>query len=405
MLNALITTLANASRCLRPANATDTNRSDFGFTVHAVLPPPVTGMTLCTECVADAVERRIAVRRYNWSNGSSTITKWFRFVKMLRALGTPVRLLLRSRPQHGVFYMPCNAGVATIYNFLAILTARLRGYRCVLHHHFYRYVDRFQWRIKILTGLLGKHDLQILLCPEMEIRFRSLYGEMLPLAIIPSSIQLLQAGTPSYRPPGERRTPFYLGHISNLQMTKGLDTVIEVLRALRERGRDVRLILAGPIQSPIEQQLIDKAKEEFGHTLDYRGAVYGADKHRFFEDLHVKLFPTRYPDAQPLVITEAFSYSRPVIAFAQGCIPSMVSEQTGWSIPRDASFVPAAVAQIESWIDNPITYDDACRAAYARYVSMLKEASEALDNFVGWVCNEPAPDFVRRGTNSVNCAM
>ncbi len=170
---------------------------------------------------------------------------------------------------------------------------------------------------------------------------------------------------------------------------------------MRERGRDVRLILAGPVQSPVERQLIDKAKDEFRDALDYRGAVYIADKQRFFEDLHVKLFPTRYPDAQPLVVTEAFSYSRPVIAFAQGCIPSMVGDQSSWAIPRDASFVLAAVAQIETWINDPNAYDDACRAAHARYVTMLEEAREALDNFVRWVCNEPTPGFVRRAADSV----
>ena len=174
---------------------------ECGLTVHAVLPPPVTGMTVCTECVAAAVEGRATVRRYNWSIGSPTVTNWFRFVKMLRALATPTRLLLWSRPSHGVFYMPCNAGFATIYNFLALSAARLCGYRCVLHHHYYSYVDQFQWRIKLLTSLLGTNDLQILLCPEMEDRFRGLYGRMLPLAIIPSTIQLLQTGIPSFRPP------------------------------------------------------------------------------------------------------------------------------------------------------------------------------------------------------------
>jgi glycosyltransferase involved in cell wall biosynthesis len=371
--------------------------ADCELTVHAVLPPPVTGMTLCTESAVNAVARRAPVRRYNWSNGSPRVTPWFRFVKALRALATPWKILFSSRPRHAVFYMPANAGFAILYNFLALAAARIRGYRCVLHHHYYRYVDDFEWRMKLLSHVLGPNDLQIVLCPEMERRFRALYGSALPLAVMPSMIQLLQgeAEPPPVPETAASGGAFCLGHITNLQLAKGLDLVFDVLRELRRRNCDVRLVLAGPIDTAVERGMIEAAKAEFGERLDYRGPVYGPEKRKFYQDIHVKVYPTRM-DAQPLVITEAFAHGRPVISFGRGCIPGMMPCRD-WSIAAESDFVEPAVRQIVRWIDDRAAYVEACQLARKQSGALLEEARTALDNFVHWVCREPDQGFVHRG--------
>lgn len=316
---------------------------------------------------------------------------------------TPWKLLFGSRPARGVFYMPANSGLAVYLNVFALAAARLRGYRCVLHHHHFRYVERYEWRTKMLTQLLGQDDLEIMLCPDMERRFRALYGQALPLAVMPSTVQMLQSRTdpppvPSLNGPGPG--PFCTGHITNLQLAKGLDLVIDVHRELRRRGRDVRLILAGPIDTAVEQRLIDAAQSEFGESLDYRGPVYNADKRRFFEGIHVMVYPTRN-DAQPLVVSETFSYGRPVLSFGRGCIPGLMGPAKSWSIPVDDDFVTRAVIQIEMWIDDPAAYADACRLARQRYEELLDEARQSLENFIHWICCEPDNGFVRRSAQVV----
>jgi glycosyltransferase involved in cell wall biosynthesis len=378
-----------------------TSSAGFGVTVHAVLPPPVTGMTLCTQGILDAMSQHVPVRSYNWSNGSATITPRFRAFKAVRALLTPWKLLFSRRPAHGVFYMPVNAGPALLFNIVAAIAARVRGYRCTFHHHFYRYLERPDWRLKVVDRLLGSNGLHIVLCPDMENRLRRLYGCWTPIAIIPSTVQLLHADwvpQPHEDIYSHRTSPFCIGHISNLQMAKGLDLVIEVLRVLRDRRRDVRLVLAGPTHSQIEQGMIAAAQEEFGSSIDYRGPVYGAEKQRFFRDLHVKLFPTRYPDAQPLVITESFAFARPVISYGRGCIPGMMGPAAEWSISTDADFVSAAVSLIEHWIDDPAAYLNACRLARRRFEDLLRHAQFALDDFIAWIRCEPVEGFVRRGS-------
>lgn len=371
---------------------------DYGLTVHAVLPPPVTGMTLCTDGIAEAMSKRVNVRRFSWSNGSRKITKWFKFVKACRAMSTPWRLLFGPRPRHGVFYMPANAGMAVVYNMLAIGAARLRGYRCVLHHHYFRYVERFQWRMRLLTRFLGPNDLEIVLCPEMERLFRKHYGQTLPIAIIPSTVQLLPMPKPS---PSESVTPrrdaaFCLGHLTNLQISKGLDLVIEVFRTLRSRGRNVRLVLAGPTDTAVEKRLIDDAQAEFGELLDYRGPVYNDDKRRFYQDVDAIIYPTRN-DAQPLVVSESLSFGKPVVTFARGCIPGLLGPELPLAYPVDSDYVTAAVAQVEAWIDSPKSYAQVSQQARHRYDDLLVEARTALEQFANWICCEPDGGFVRRG--------
>ena len=233
----------------------------------------------------------------------------------------------------------------------------------------------------------------------MEQRFRALYGPALPLAVMPSTIQLLQADAPPPPIPEERvpRTgPFCIGHITNLQLAKGLDLVIDVLRTLRRQGRDVRLILAGPIDTEVERRMIEAAQTEFGERLDYRGPVYGPEKRKFFQDIHAKIYPTRN-DAQPLVIMETFSHGRPVLSYGRGCIPGMMP-RAAWSIDVTGDFVQPAVEQIVHWIDDGVAYAADCRLARQQFEAALEEARAALDNFVHWVCREPDQGFVLRGT-------
>lgn len=368
------------------------------LTVHGVFPPPVTGMSLCTDAISKLLEERIPVTKFNWSNSSSAITGAFRFFKLLRAISSPFRLLFGNKTKQAVFYTPCNAGLAFAFNLIAIVAAKLRGYRCVLHHHYYLYLNHYQWRTQIFAWVLGPRDLQLVLCPDMEQRLRAKYGMRLPIAIMPSTVQLLTVEAPTETPTQSARAVgqvFRIGLICNLQMAKGLDTVVDVLRELRRRGRNVQLVLAGPLHSNVERNFLEVAQREFEEAIDHRGPVYGAEKRAFFQDVDVKLFPTRYPDAQPLVITEAFSYGCPVISYGRGCIPGMMSELTSWSIPPCEDFVIPAVVQIEKWIDDFASYSHARIAARHRFDEMIAEARTSLLSFERWIRGDLVDGFVR----------
>ena len=359
---------------------TEIRRRDCAITVHGVLPPPVTGMTSCTKSLVDLMRQRMHVQSYNWSNGAASLSLQFRLSKAVRALLSPWKLFFGRRAPRHVFYMPSNAGLALYLNMLAIAAARFRGYRCALHHHIYIYLNRYDWRMAIVDRLLGKDGLHIVLCPDMEQQLRRRYACRASVAIVPSEIDLLQSSFASDAAMLTADAPskcFCLGHIANLSIAKGLDLAIDTLRTVRRNDRQVRLVLAGPVQSKREQRLIDDAKQEFADAFEHRGPVYGEEKERFFRDIDAMLFPTRYPDAQPLVIMEAFGFGRPVLSYGRGCIPAMMGRKTSWSIPTSADFASCAVPAIEAWIDIRSVYADDCRYARQRYNELLEDAAGA----------------------------
>ncbi|MGE3243082.1 MAG: glycosyltransferase family 4 protein [Pirellulales bacterium] len=357
------------------------------LTVHGVLPPPVTGMTACTQSLIELTRPLLKVDSYNWSNSMPKITPRFRLAKLVRALGSPWKLLFSRRAEQHVFYMPANSGLALYLNMFAIAAARIRGYRCALHHHIYTYLNRYDWRIELLDLLLGQNGLHLVLCPHMEQQLRALYSCRPAIAVVPSSIQLLQSSFAKDDPVPLSALPqrFRLGHIANLSIAKGLPIAIDTLRALRQAGSDVQLVLAGPVQSQVEQRMIVEAQAEFGSALEYRGPVYGAEKRRFYDEVHVVLFPTRYPDAQPLVVTEAFGCGRPVLSYGRGCIPGMMGARAEWSIDPSADFVAQATRQIRSWEEDGRAFAAACLYARQRYEQMLADADSAINDFVTWV--------------------
>src|SRR6185369_17585324 len=128
--------------------------------------------------------------------------------------------------------------------------------------------------------------------------------------------------------------------------------------------------------------------------LEFRGPVYGDDKHKFYNDIQLFIYPTRL-DAQPLVVMESFSHGRPILSYGRGCISDMLPRRE-WSICPQGDFVKPAVSQIYRWLDDPADFGVACRLARQSYDAALVDAREAMDDFVHWVCGEPDRGFVRR---------
>ena len=144
-----------------------------------------------------------------------------------------------------------------------------------------------------------------------------------------------------------------IGFLSNLIPEKGLDTVIDVFRALHREFGQLALVIAGPATEQSARRLIDSATQEFAGAVDYRGPIYGSAKDAFYRDVDVFLFPTRYPnEAQPLVVLEALAAGVPVIATARGCIAEDLITG-GIVVLPEMNFVHAAVLAISGWLGDP----------------------------------------------------
>lgn len=349
-------------------------------TFVGTLPPPVTGMTLATSNVVERLRARCDLRVYDISHPRFNRGVPWRAVKAWKVLTGALQLLLWDPGADPRLYAVANAGAGLWYTLLHVAVARLRGYHLFLHHQVFNYVDRYDRRMALIVRLMGAHGTHVLLCPRMETEFRRRYAPRGHCMLVPNSIVMLDGPPPDER---DEHVPFRIGHLSNLTLEKGLAEVLGTLTALRRRGVDVRLILAGPAATSGAARLIERARSEHGRALDYRGPVYGRDKDAFYADIDAVLFPTRYRrEAYPLVLAEALMAGIPVVTYARACIPSLVSSDGGHVLDPDEDFEARAAEIVETWAVDQASYRDAARRARSRGASLREEAATDLDRLL-----------------------
>ncbi len=174
--------------------------------------------------------------------------------------------------------------------------------------------------------------------------------------------------------------PLQLGFLSNITVEKGILEFFAVLAALNRRGIDYRAHIAGPVAAEAKARF-DQLLQSTAH-VQYAGPVYGADKERFYRQLDIFLFPTRYAnEAEPLVIYEALRRGVHVMACDRGSIAEMLRDGAGLVLPREAP-VEAAALHIEHFSN------DRSALFFAKCVSMqqaqriLSASKAALENLV-----------------------
>lgn len=358
-----------------------------GSPIHFVgtLPPPVTGMTLATEVVVDRLRARCGVRIHDISHPTHHRGPRWRLIKAWKAATGTLRLLTWSSGGRPRVYMVANSGHGIWYNLAHALAARARRHHVFLHHQVYSYVNDTDARMRRLVRTLGPGSTHIVLCDAMGAAFRERYEPDGEVVVVPNSIIMLARARPL---PARPRTPFRLGHLSNLTVEKGLADVLSTLAAARDRGLPVELVLAGPPANAEAAALLSDARDRFGEALDYRGPVYDDAKRAFYDDIDVLLFPTRYErEAYPLVLAEALTAGAPVIAYGRACIPTLIGTDGGWTVDPAADFAVTAADLVEGWLRDPDAYAAATERARARAGALRVEAERALEALLDRMCD------------------
>ena len=345
------------------------------------LPGPVNGMTLATLGVIDRLREATDLRLFDLASaGKLTGWKW-KIYKQFKVL-LSVRWLKKLPRTPGSFvYLAASSNTGLWQTVMHVRVAKKLGYRIALHHHVFSYLSSRDSRMAQIQGLLDEHDVNVVLSPEMTDAFAKLY------TVQASSLQLNYAymmkdllDYPAEVNGSVRR----IGHLSNLTVAKGFDLVLETFRELRRRGTAVELVIAGPCMSSVERELLAAAQAEFPGLIDYRGRVFGETKQQFFDDIDVFLMPTKYVnEAQPLVILEALSRGKPVVAYARGCIGSMFASNEGVAIEPTEDFPARASTIITDWMNSVAEFESAQRSARARAESLQRESTAALERLVG----------------------
>ena len=135
--------------------------------------------------------------------------------------------------------------------------------------------------------------------------------------------------------------PTIVACIARLVHKKGLDVAIRAMRALRAKGADVRLIVAG--DGP-EKANLESLTEDLGldSCVELRGWIAPENMHAFLNESTIVVIPSRSMEPFGNVAVEAMQMGRPVVATRMGGLAEVIVDgETGFLVEPDD---PTAIA-------------------------------------------------------------
>lgn len=286
------------------------------------LPPPVTGLSAVNkQMVAQLAGSGKLKTVVNVAPpvGARGVRK--HLARLSLTAGAAATLIRARRDGATTLYMPSDGGAGMTWNLALVGVARLLGYRMWVHHHSFAYINRRSWLMWLQLWLAPSGARHLVLCDTMlegmERRYPTVWSRRGHSGLVLGNAFMV----PPLGDPVPRRGPVVIGHLSNLTAEKGAVRFIDLFRAARAEGLDLRARIAGPISDEAVRQAIEAAVRDHGDAFQWLGPVYGGDKTQFYESIDAFVFPSDYAnEAQPLVLLEALAAGAAVLATERGCM-------------------------------------------------------------------------------------
>jgi glycosyltransferase involved in cell wall biosynthesis len=307
---------------------------------------------------------------------------------ILRQLFQPLKYLVACTGRRDTtLYLALSGGRGQWLDLLYVLISKLFHGSIFVHHHSYTYINSPS-RLSRCFFALVRNDIHIVLSPKMGQALSRTYG------LAPTTIRIVSNAAFYRCDDGDQvqaneAAPVHIGFLSNITYEKGIVEFFGVLAALKERDIDYRAHIAGPVAA--------EARETFRRLLqstahvDYAGPVYGEEKERFYRQLDIFTFPTRYAnEAEPLVIFEALRRGVHVIACDRGSIAEMLGDGAGLVFAHEA-IVEGAALQIERFSKDRRALFAAKCASMRQSQRILSTSKKSLEHLVAAMQGTPEP--------------
>lgn len=198
-------------------------------------------------------------------------------------------------------------------------------------------------------------------------------GKLPQLTVMPDGVE---GSVFTIAPNGSRRVANQILFVGAIRRTKGVDILLNAVRLLADRGRDVKLVLVGEAYyGPYRQE--ELKLKEIARQLHLNDRVQFAGKQplpalvKYMQESAALILPSR-AESLGMVLVEALACGTPVVATRCGGPEDIVSDRVGVLAPPEN---PEALANgIEHVLDHAADYHPAALRAHA------------LDNFgLEWV--------------------
>jgi glycosyltransferase involved in cell wall biosynthesis len=172
-------------------------------------------------------------------------------------------------------------------------------------------------------------------------------------------------------------------YVGRVEEPKGAGRAVDVVAALRARGRDVRLVVVG--DGPLVEELRARAAApELAGAVELPGALGRAELDERYAAAHVLLLPTRSSEGFPKVIAEAMAHGAVPVTSTVSSIPQWVAD-TGAGLALDPVDVDGLVDAVAALLDDPARWcahrdaglDVAAAFTYGAYLDRLDEMARA----------------------------
>ncbi len=284
-------------------------------------------------------------------------------------------------------YLALSGGFGQFYDSLYALVSKMLRRRVFIHHHSFAYVNNPTFFNRVFFSLV-RRETHIVLSHHMGKALTEIYRlDPAKVHVLSNAAFFSPLGPPVKLDRGEP-TVVRLGFISNITFEKGFVEFFGVLSELRRRGCPYRAVIAGPVDATAQHQFSELLAGSKDTTA--AGPLYGEAKDKFFRDLDVLLFPTKYAnEAEPLVIHEALRHGVQVIACDRGAIAEILQNGAGSALPADG-FIEGAVARILAFAANSSSLAKARQASLAESQRISREAAATLGELLADITGRPA---------------
>ena len=303
------------------------------------LPPPVNGFSSVCEMMLERLKKRMPVEVFNRAPNLRA-----RAYGILQQLAKPARFFgLCLGRREVVLYLALSGGRGQLVDLVYVLISKLFRRPIFVHHHSFVYINSPSWLNRRFFSLV-REEAHIVLSPNMGQSLTRAYGLNPGALRVVSNAAFYDTDDAHARAADDDSAPIQLGFLSNITFEKGIVEFFSILENLQRCGVKYRAHIAGPV-APDARQAFDKLLAA-AHDVEYVGAVYAAQKERFYRQLDVFVFPTNYAnEAEPLVIYEAMRQGVHVIACDRGSIAEMLCNGAGLAFSSE-QIVESATAQI-----------------------------------------------------------
>lgn len=262
-------------------------------------------------------------------------------------------LVLRIKPD--LTYLVVAQNLAYLRDGLFILIVRIFSRTKIVVHlrssYFKKYYDKSNWFIKkFIDFTLKKVDTAIVL------------GNILKTILSSwiKNIKVIPNGT-DFNPDITKRNisnknELVVSYLGNLYEFKGIFDLLEAVKMVMERGKDIRLIFGGPWpkKEPEVKERMSRYIEinKLENKVIFKGLIPIEEKEKFFLDTDIFVLPS-WSEGHPNVILEAMAAACPIISTRDvGAISETVLDgETGILVgKKDPDAIANAIVYL---IENP----------------------------------------------------